>query len=245
MENNKADTRISSDRLSSNRLSSNMVSSGVEELIDKLRSDGIEAGKNTAATLIAQAESEAARIHEEVKQQAEKIISEARLEAQRLQKGGEDALNIAMRDIVLKLKAKLNETVSERVKKLISTELAKEELLRELILEIAGKARKEADLDTDNKIKMLLPAELVGLEELREHPLELEEGSLSHFILNVASDVLREGVSFGVSEDGKHGLRIHLEEKDIVIDLSDERIAELLLEHLQPRFRAILEGMVK
>lgn len=232
--NNKTDT-----------LSSAKVSSGVEELIEKLRNDGVEAGKSEAASLIADAERDAARILEEAKQQAEKIVTDARLEAQRLQKGGEDALNIAMRDIVLKLKAKLNETVSERVKQLIATELEREDFLKDLILEVAGNARKDSAIDKAGKIRILLPKKLIGLEELREHPLELEEGSLSHFILNVASDVLREGVSFGESEEGKHGLRIHLEEKDILIDLSDERIAELLLEHLQPRFRAILEGMVK
>lgn len=226
-------------------LSNEKISSGVEELIEKLRSDGIEAGKAEADSLLAKAESDAAHIVEEAKQQAEKIVGDARQEAQRLQKGGEDALNIAMRDIVLKLKAKLNETVSERVKQLIGAELAREDFLRDLIIEVAGSARKDSGIDKAGKIRILLPKKLIGLEELREHPLELQEGSLSHFILNVASDVLREGVSFGEAEDGKHGLRIHLEEKDILIDLSDERITELLLEHLQPRFRAILEGMVK
>jgi len=34
-------------------------------------------------------------------------------------------------------------------------------------------------------------------------------------------------------------------DKDISLDLTDEAIAALLLEHLQPRFRAILEGIVK
>ena len=32
---------------------------------------------------------------------------------------------------------------------------------------------------------------------------------------------------------------------NIKIDLTDEAIAALLLQHLQPRFRAVLEGIVK
>jgi len=32
---------------------------------------------------------------------------------------------------------------------------------------------------------------------------------------------------------------------NITIDLTDEAIAALLLQHLQPRFRAVLEGIVK
>ena len=221
------------------------VSSGVAELIEKLRNDGVEEGKKNAAEIIKNAEDDAEKILQEAKSKAENILADAEQNAQRLRKGGEDALKIAMRDIVLELKAKLSETVSERVHQLISTELAQEDFLKELILVVASRARVESGLDDAGKSVVLLPKDLIGLEELRQHPLELEEGSLSHFILHVASEVLREGVSFGSAEDGKHGLRIHLVDKDIQIDLSDERIAEVLLDHLQPRFRAILEGMVK
>jgi V/A-type H+-transporting ATPase subunit E len=31
----------------------------------------------------------------------------------------------------------------------------------------------------------------------------------------------------------------------LVVDLSDDAVAGLLLQHLQPRFRAILEGIVR
>ena len=36
-----------------------------------------------------------------------------------------------------------------------------------------------------------------------------------------------------------------MKDEDIVLDLTDEAVAGLLLLHLQPRFRAILEGIVK
>ena len=224
---------------------SGKVSSGVEDLIQKLRKDGIEAGKSEAARIVDQAKEEAAQIVNEARSKAEQIVSEADKEADRLKKGGEDSLHIAMRDILLELKAKLTETVSDRVKQLISAELAQEDFLKDLILEVAGRARRDSGMDEAEKISILLPKDLVGLEELRLHPLELRKGGLSHFILNVASDLLREGVTFGETEDGRQGMRIYLEEKDIQIDLTDEGIAQILLEHLQPRFRAILEGMVK
>ena len=43
---------------------------------------------------------------------------------------------------------------------------------------------------------------------------------------------------------GGRGIRVRLLDDDLEIDLTDEAIAELLLEHLQPRFRAVLTGMV-
>ena len=221
------------------------VSSGVEELIQQLRDEGVQAGRSEAEIIVASARDEANKLIEDAKVQSNNIVMEAEKEARQLRQGGEDALNIAMRDVVLKLKAKLTDTVSEQVRRLISAELQKEDFMQQLILEVAGRARDEAGVDRGEKITLLLPKELVGLEELRRHPLELKEGSLSHFILNVAADVLREGISFGDAEDNRNGLRISLEDQDIQIDLTDDKVAEVLLQHLQPRFRAILEGTVK
>ena len=81
--------------------------------------------------------------------------------------------------------------------------------------------------------------------ELRRRPEELREGSLSHFVLSVANNVLRDGVSFGTPEDLTGGIRVRLQEGEIQVDLTPEKVAEVLLEHLHPRFRAILEGTVK
>lgn len=221
------------------------VSSGVEELIQRLRDEGVAAGRAEAERIEQEAKDNAGKMIAEAKARAEQIVADAEAEVRRLKQGGEDALNIAMRDVVLKLKAKLTDTVGEQVRRLISAELAQEDFLKQLILEVAGRAREAAGVDRGEKVKILLPRELVGLEELRRHPLELQEGSLSHFILNVAADVLREGVTFGEAEDGKGGLRIYLEDREVQIDLTEDKVAEVLLEHLQPRFRAILEGTVK
>jgi V/A-type H+/Na+-transporting ATPase subunit E len=98
---------------------------------------------------------------------------------------------------------------------------------------------------TGEPVQALLPRALVGLEDLRRNPLELREGSLSHFVLSLAGNVLAEGVTFGVADDDAPGIRLYLKDKDVTIDLTDEKVASLLLEHLQPRFRAILEGTVK
>ena len=45
-------------------------------------------------------------------------------------------------------------------------------------------------------------------------PEEVEEGTLSHFVLGLAGDVLREGLSFGVSGDTP-GVRVRLVEDDV------------------------------
>ncbi len=95
------------------------------------------------------------------------------------------------------------------------------------------------------QLEIVLPAQVVGLDELRNNPDDLRRGKLTHFVLGLSDDILRRGVSFSVSDQHEHGIRIRLVDKDISLELTDEAIAALLLDHLQPRFRAILEGIVK
>lgn len=221
------------------------ISAGVEQLIERLRDEGVMEGRQRATEIIADAERRAAAMVAEAEQTAHTMVLQAQQEVERLKRGGEDALAIAMRDIVLKLKARLSEVIGERVKRLIAKELQQEDFMRMLLLEIAGQVREDNRIDECSKVEVILPRHLIGVEELRRRPLELEEGSLSHFIINIAAEELRQGVVFSSSEDLQAGLRIHLVDHDIQIDMTDEKLSELLLEHLQPRFRAILEGMVK
>lgn len=223
-----------------------LASSGVEALIERLRGEGVEVGKSKAEHIVAQAKREAAGIVRDAETKARSLVEAAQKEAEALRKGGEEALRIAMRDTVLRLKAELSDRFSAEVKRLIAAKMEQEAFLERLILEVAAKAREEAGIGTGQAVEVQLPKALVSPEELRRNPLELREGSLSHFVLSLAGNVLAEGVTFGVAagSDGK-GIRLSLEGKEVQIDLTDETVAATLLAHLQPRFRAILEGMVK
>jgi V/A-type H+/Na+-transporting ATPase subunit E len=222
-----------------------LASSGVEALIERLREQGVQAGRAEAETILAEARRRAAQIVHEAEAQAAELVKAARKETRMLQTGGEEALRIAMRDTVLRLKVELTERFSAEVRRLIAVAMDQESFLKQLILEVAGRAREQAGVDAGGAVQVQLPRALVGLEELRRNPLELREGSLSHFVLSLAGNVLAEGVTFGVADNDTRGICLYLKDKDVTIDLTDETVAALLLQHLQPRFRAILEGTVK
>jgi V/A-type H+-transporting ATPase subunit E len=221
------------------------TAAGVDTLITRLRDEGVAKGREEATRIERAAELQAARLKREAEVEAERVLAEARQQAAALKTAGEDALRLAMRDTVLQLKAVLTREVNEKVHRLITTELKREEFLQQLILEVARRGREEAGVEPDEPMEVVLPHALVSIEELRRNPLELREGSLSHFVLAVASEVLGDGVRFTVAEDNATGIRIRLQDKHVEIDLTDAKVAELILAHLQPRFRAILEGTVK
>lgn len=221
------------------------ASSGVETLIGRLRDEGVMAGRAQAAHIEAEAIKQAAHIVHDAEASAHRVLETARQQAEALTKGGEEALRLAMRDTVLRLKAELADRFGDEVKRLIAAKMEQQAFLERLILEVAAQGRAEAGIDTGEAVTVQLPKALVSPEELRRNPLELREGSLSHFVLSLAGNILADGVNFAVDNQEARGIRLYLKDRDVHIDLTDDRVATLLLAHLQPRFRAILEGTVK
>ena len=227
----------------SNQDTAAAVSHGVEALIERLRADGVEHGRAQAEKLITEAEARAEWVLSQAKEEAERLRREAQEEAERLERSGREALNTAARDAVLALKTQLTQRFTGEVRRLVGGETKKKELLEKMILEIVGQGKEEAV--KAEKVEVILPREIVGLEELSRNPEELEKGDLTHFLRLVSRKLTRDGVSFGVAEDERGGLRVQLTEEGVVLDFSDQAIVDVLLAHLQPRFRALLEGIVK
>lgn len=221
------------------------ASSGVDALITRLRDEGVAAGREQADQLLADARQQAHAIIEAAEADARERVEAARKQAAADLSAGEEALKTSMRDAVLEMKATLNHQFAEDVQRLVSAQLKDPELLRQLVLEIAGKARDEARVDDGKDVVMLLPEHAIGLEELRENPKELQSGQLTELVRGLTADLLREGVSFEGSDAIEAGVHVRVRDRDVVLDLSDLAVAALLLQHLQPRFRAILEGVVK
>lgn len=224
---------------------SQLPSQGIDALIARLREQGVSAGREEAEKIVADARAMAKEIVDKAKEEAKKHIEASHKEADAFQAAGVAAIQMAMRDTILDMKSHLMQQFSSDVKRLVSRNLQDEALLRQMILEVAGRARESVDAAGASELEIVLPEEVVGLNELRNNPDELRRGKLTHFVLGLSDEILRKGVTFSASDEHESGIRIHMVDKDISLDLTDEAIAALLLEHLQPRFRAILEGIVK
>ena len=218
---------------------------GVDALIAKLRDEGVSAGRGEADKIIAEARAEAKRIIDKASAEAKQHLTAARKEGDAYQAAGEEAVKTAMRDTVLDMKARLMQRFSADVRRLTSEELGEQETLKQMILELVGRVRADASLDKAEEVEVILPEKAAGLEELRKNPAELQKGAATKYVLGLTDEMLREGVTFSASEDVKSGIRIRIVKGEITLELTDEAIAALLLQHLQPRFRAVLEGIVK
>ncbi|MBA1332216.1 ATP synthase subunit epsilon, partial [Candidatus Endoriftia persephone str. Guaymas] len=99
-------------------------------------------------------------------------------------------------------------------------------------------------LAEDEPLELLLPRDVVGLEQLRKDPEALRASPLTELSGLITKEMLRDGVSFGEADDQHAGIRLSIRDGAIQLDLSDVAVTRLLLAHLQPRFRALVEGIV-
>lgn len=219
------------------------IAAGVDALIARLRDEGVSSGRSQADQIVAEAQAKADAIVKQAEQQANQIVSKAREESENLKRAAHEALDVAFRDTTLALKGALTQRFTSEVQRLVGGALQEPELLERLILEVVGRGKEV--VDQAQQVDVLLPTKVEGLDELSRNPEELRQGVLTHFVRLISQDLMREGVTFGVAQDNEDGLRLRLVDQNVVLDLSDRAIAAAILEHLQPRFRALLEGVVK
>ncbi|WP_020563291.1 hypothetical protein [Methylosarcina fibrata] len=219
--------------------------SGVEDLILKLREEGVAAGRKKAEEIVADAQKHADWIVQEAEREAQRLVENARTESELIKAAGQDALKLAARDALLKVRDSLLGGFDREVVHLVGKEMAKEDCLRQIILELAGRLRKEIGLDEHRKVKIQIPEEAIGLDDLDRNSEQFERDGLNRLTAVIAADLLKEGVEIEAAEEVGHGVLIKLEDDRIVIDFTETAVAALLSEHLQPRFRALLQGFLK
>ena len=84
----------------------------VQDLIEKIKKDGVAAAEKSASEVKAQAQSEAEKIIANAKEEAEKIIKAAKDETARMEKASEDAIRQASRNLVLSFRDSITKELS-------------------------------------------------------------------------------------------------------------------------------------
>ncbi len=220
------------------------IARGVESLIAELRARGVEAGEREAARLVADARAEAEAILAAARAEAASIVAAAQEARSREEAAARAALSTAVRDAIIALRADLLEKFSDNVRRMVSRALAEPELLARMILAVTERAAATAAVGPGTPADILLPERLQTLDELRADLEALRQSPLTRFVLAGVEQSLEGGVTLRAAPGLTAGLRVRLADGTVEIDLSDAAIADVLLAHLRPRFRALFEGII-
>jgi V/A-type H+-transporting ATPase subunit E len=210
--------------------------SGVQDLIARIRDEGVQAGTQKADEIIAEARRTAAQLLSDAQSEAEATRRNASVEIESFRHAALEALKMAARDTRLELEAAVIAAFESHVKRLIGPVTYDGSYMRALIMVLAGQVAEQ--YPRDQKLEILVSDLLVGREA--ENP-ELDEVMRSA-VLGISDTMLREGVEIIPSSEVSGGARVRVVGDNLEFDLTDEAISKLLLKHLLPRYRGILEG---
>ena len=213
------------------------TTTGVQELIDKLSQEGVSEGQRQAEKLVSDAERKSDGILESARQQANDILQRAREDAAQFQSAGEEALRLAARDAMRDFGAKIHDGLRNRLQQLLQYQMQDPQLIRQMILEIARQAT--ADLG-DESADLLIPPEIITEEEAKRRVESGDPDQLIDFMRGLLGEDLREGFTVKLGNQRQTGLIVRVVNQNVELDLTDETISTLLLQHLLPRFRAIM-----
>ncbi|MGD9078941.1 MAG: hypothetical protein PVG96_06360, partial [Desulfobacterales bacterium] len=205
------------------------VASGVQELISRLRDEGVKAGREKSDQILREAQEQAAQIVAQAKAEAEALLSKARNEIEREKAAALESVRVAIRDTELKMEAEVKADFAAHVRRLVSVEMSDKKFLRQMILGIAGMAAGEKACE-DKPVEVLLPKDLFESDEKHTRLTEKGQERVRRLVLGISGDMLRDGVDLKPSDDISGGIRIRLVGEDLEIDLSDQAISDLLLQ---------------
>jgi V/A-type H+-transporting ATPase subunit E len=198
----------------------------LQELIDKIKKDGIESASKEAARVKQEAETEAQRIVESAKKEADEIISRSKHDAERSEKAGVAAIEQASRNLILAFRVEiqglLDKLSADAVSSSYSADVIKG-ILPDLVKNWAVKS-------TDSLSVVLSEGDLKKLDDGFKAKL---------------SSVLKGGVELRSDKSITGGFRIAEKDGSVFYDFSAEAVANMLSAYLNPKLGEILKSGAK
>ena len=195
----------------------------LQELIDKIKKNGVAAAESSAAEIIADAEKRAAAIISEAERKAEEAEKKAKAEAERLEKASIDAIKQAGRNSILSFRDGINAELSA----IVAAETANAynaDMLKTLIPDVVKAWTSNAD--ASSVAVLLSEKDLDALSKNFAAALkaEIDKG------LEIKSDAALDA-----------GFRIGTKDGAAYYDFSAESVAALFSAYLNPKTAQIMK----
>lgn len=199
----------------------------LQELIDKIKKDGVVTAEAEAAKIVEASEKKAEGIIADAQAKAAEIIKNAKAETERMEKASEEAIIQAGRNMLLSFKDSLIGELDGLIK--AETEKAEsKEVLTKLIPETVKAWAKKADA---SELSVLLS----------EKDLKTLESALTSELKAEVS----KGLEIKPDKTLSAGFRIGVKNGAAYYDYSADSLAEMFAAYLNPKVAALLKTAAK
>ena len=193
----------------------------LQELIEKIKTDGVQSAEHQAETIVADARKRADEIVAEAKKKADDIVREAKRDADQTVYAGEEALVQAGRDLILSLEKKIIRIFDEVVRSETAETLTGKGLEEVLVALVTGWVEKQnADISV-----------LLSKEEF-----EKLEGRLASRL----AEEFKKGVEIKPLDSVDSGFLIEEKGGSSYYNFTASGLAEILAEFVNPRLEEAL-----
>ena len=195
----------------------------LQELIDQIKKDGVDAAETEADAILKSAKDEAEKIISNAKAEADKIMLNAKAENERMVKSSEDAIRQAGRNLLISFRESVAKELNAVVGEAESAAYSSENLAQ-LIVKVVENWVSKPDAED---ISVILSA-----DDLKE---------LEQTLLSSLKDKMLKGVTLKSNDSLDGGFRIAVNESGAYYDYSAEAVVEMVSNYLSPKVTALLK----
>lgn len=195
----------------------------LQEIIEQIRKDGVEAAEAQAAEILENAKKKAEKIVSDANAEAEKIILNSKIENEKNVKAGEDSIRQAARNLLISFR---------------------ESVTRELNVIINDKVN--AVYSSDNFVDLIIKAVEVwtGNPDADDISVMLNSDDLKKLESSLLSELkakMLSGVTIKANDNFDGGFRIAVDNGAVYYDYSAAAVTDMLSDYLSPKVAALLK----
>ena len=194
----------------------------LQELIDKIKKDGVDAAANEAEAILQNANAEAQKIVNNAKAEADKILADAKAENERMVKSSEDAIRQAGRNLLISFRESVTRELNAVLNSNVTAVYSSEAMAQLIINVVEGFAAKP---DADNVSVIINSDTLKSLEQI---------------VLAGIKEKMLKGVTLKANDNFDGGFRISANNGSVYYDYSTEAVVEMLSNYLSPKVTELL-----
>jgi len=199
----------------------------LQELIDKIKKDGVAAAEKESAKTIAESEKKAEKIIADAQEKAAEIIKNAKIEAEKTEKASDEAIKQAARNMLLSFKDSLIKEFEGIILEDTSKAMSKD-VLAKVIPETVKEWAKNTD--ASGLSVLLSEADLKALEAGLKNELKAQ---------------ISKGMEVKADKSLSSGFRIGVNNGAAFYDYSAESLAEMFSTYLNPKVAALMNDAAK
>ncbi len=195
----------------------------LQELIEQIKKDGVDAAEAQAEAIIVSAKAEAEKIIADAKLEADKLTANAKAENAKAVKSGEDAIRQAGRNLLISFRESVTKELKAIVSDNVNTVYSSDAFAKLIINAVECWAGKP---EADDISVILNDGDLAKLEEALLAELKVK---------------MLGGVTLKANDNFDGGFRIAVNNGTVYYDYSAEAVTDMLSNYLSPKVTALLK----